>query len=57
MLSLKLPTPAFDQGAHEINNNEIMIYGGFNDSPLDRVLFYKQQGDEGTIEFSPTTKL
>lgn len=59
VLNVKLPQPIFDIGSFEINNSEIVLYGGFNDGALDKVHFFKiqQTSAEGEIVTSQTSKL
>lgn len=47
-------------GSLEVGHNEIMLFGGFNEGPLDRVLYYKTSGtahDEGRIETTNNVRL
>jgi hypothetical protein len=47
-------------GSLELSTNEIMLFGGFSDGPVDRVLYYKPtegQTDEGTITTTSNVRL
>lgn len=60
ILNVKLPSPTFDMGTIELNQDEVLIFGGFNDGPLDRVFNYRVKGginDEGEISVSNSSKL
>jgi N-acetylneuraminic acid mutarotase len=59
ILNVKLPYATFDIGSFEINNNEIILLGGFNDGALDKVLNFKVYPGqaEGEIQVSQSSKL
>ncbi len=51
-MNVKLPFPTFDIGSFELNQAEIILFGGFNDGSLDKVLSFKipsNQTAEGEI--------
>lgn len=50
-MNIKLPLPCFDMGSLEISNDELILFGGFKDAPLDKIYKYKSAGgtDEGEI--------
>ena len=42
MLDLILPLPCFDVGSFEVTiGKEIILFGGFSDGPIDKVMLYK----------------
>lgn len=41
ILQVKLPSLTFDIGSFEFSHDEIVLFGGFSDGPLDKVLFFK----------------
>jgi hypothetical protein len=48
ILDLKLPASMMDLGAFQIENDEVMLYGGFNDGASKSVWFYRTAvGNEG----------
>ena len=59
ILNVKLPYATFDIGSFEISSNEILIFGGFNEGSLDKVMTFKilTGQAEGDIQVSHTTKL
>jgi len=51
LLDIKLPVPCFDLGAFQIDQDEVMLFGGFNEGPVKRVLYYKTAaGQEGEFQ-------
>jgi len=40
-MNVKLPQEIFDLGSIEINQSEIILFGGFNDGALDKVWNFK----------------
>ncbi len=60
ILNVKLPFPTFDIGSFELNQTEILLFGGFNDGSLDKVLSFKIASAataEGEIQTLHNTKL
>jgi N-acetylneuraminic acid mutarotase len=41
IMNVKLPQEIFDLGSIEINQSEIILFGGFNDGALDKVWNFK----------------
>lgn len=41
ILNVKLPSAAFDVGSIEFSSSEIILFGGFNEGALDKVLLFK----------------
>lgn len=51
ILNLKLPQAQFDTGCLQINNNEIILFGGFSEGPIDSVYTYKNTNPKEEGEF------
>jgi hypothetical protein len=50
-MDIKLPAPAFDMGSFQIDNDQVMLYGGFNDGATKQVWFYKTHvSDQGEFQ-------
>lgn len=57
---MKLPFSTFDIGSFELNQSEIILFGGFNDGALDKVLSFKipsTASAEGDIQVVQSSKL
>ena len=48
LLAVRMPYPIFDIGSFQLNDSELVLFGGFNEGPLDKVLFFRVMA--GTVE-------
>ena len=57
ILNLRLPEASFDIGSMQINQNEILLFGGFSDAPIQKVWTYTHESSNAEGEFNKAADL